>query len=182
MTTMFHRPSLLLLTLLLAACAVPGYKGKWLPPTADLAIAAEDGSPIAQLAISVPGQWVGDEGDGEVRVLFRLENVGHGVVTLPPERCTMRFGDGSTCGSPRRVGDSNLDVQPGAAALVELGFMPPSRDADLQHLVVEWVLMVDGHALPGSQGFDLDESRLPRYGGIKVSVAEPVATPERVPG
>jgi hypothetical protein len=39
------------------------------------------------------------------------------------------------------------------------------------------VLIVDGHEIPGSQGFDLDESRLSRYGGIKVSAAErPLAT------
>jgi hypothetical protein len=61
--------------------------------------------------------------------------------------------------------------------------MPPSRDADLQHMVVHWVLVVDGHEVPGSQAFDLDESRLPRNGGIKVSAAErPIATPACVPG
>jgi len=182
MTGMSHRSSLLLLTLLLSACAVPGYKGKWLPPTADVAIAGDDGASLAELAISLPGQWVGDEHDGEVRVLFRLQNVGHASLSLPAERCELRLGDGTSCGPPRRVGDENLMVPPGGAALFELGFMPPSRDSDLQHLVVHWVLIVDGHEMPGSQGFDLDESRLSRYGGIKVSAAERPLAPGCVPG
>ncbi|HEX5012097.1 MAG TPA: hypothetical protein VFY71_17050, partial [Planctomycetota bacterium] len=121
---MTPRSSLLLLTLLLSACAVPGYKGKWLPPTADLSITGEDGAPLAQLAVSVPGQWVGDEGNGEVRVLFRLQNVGHATLRVPAERCQLLLGDGSSCGAPRRVGDQNLVVEPGAATLFELGFMP----------------------------------------------------------
>jgi hypothetical protein len=182
MTAMPLRPGLLLLVLL-SACAVPGYKGKWLPSTADLAIAGDDGTPAAELAVSLPGQWFGDEHDGEVRVLFRLQNVGHASLSLPAERCALRLGDGTPCGPPRRVGDENLIVAPGAAALFELGFLPPSKDADLQHMVVHWVLVIDGHDVPGSQGFDLDESRLPRYGGIKVSAAEhPAAAPEHVPG
>lgn len=183
MTAMTPRRGLLLVPLLLSACAVPGYKGKWLPPNAELAIAGDDGAPTAQLAVSVPGQWTGDEQSGEVRVLFRLQNVGHATLRLPAERCALRLGDGTPCGPARRVGSEDPVLAPGASALFELGFMPPSSDADLQHLIVQWVLVVDGHDVPGSQTFDLDESRLPRYGGIKVSAADcPIATPERATG
>jgi len=114
-----------------------------------------------------------------VRVLFRLHNVSHAPLELPVERCDVVLWDGSHCGPPRRVGTAGAPLAPGESAIIEVGFMPPSSDADLRHVIVRWVLLSEGHDVPGSAEFDRDEPTEARYGGIKVSAAD---RPARVPG
>src|SRR6185503_5583899 len=133
------RALLSLVLLALGACAMPGYGGTWMPDAVELTVAAEDGAPIAQLRVSVPGQWQGSPADGELRVLLAVENGGKSPRALPPGRAELILGDKRSCGSARNVAGAETTVPPGQSVLLELGFMPP-EDAELDELLVRWVL------------------------------------------
>jgi hypothetical protein len=151
----------ILLLLLLAACSSTGYHGLWQPKPAEASVNGADGTPIARLAVAVLGVWNGEPWDGEMHVRFRIENTGKSPLRLPVARCEAFSGDLQSFSPPHLVSGEDKELQPGGAMVLDVGFSQPATDADLRGLQVRWVVLAEGHEIPGSISFSRADPAYP---------------------
>jgi hypothetical protein len=145
---------LLLLALpLLAACVTPGYRGNWQPKPSEGIVTGENGTPEARLSTSVLGLWRGDPWNGELHVRFLIVSLGNTPLSVPVERIELLTGDLQSCVAPHVVGGEAREVPPGGTVSFDVSFTPPLDSADLSGLLLRWVVLMNGHELPGSVSF-----------------------------
>jgi len=145
---------LLLIALpLLVACSTPGYRGNWQPKPSEAIVTGENGTPEARLSTAVLGLWRGEPWDGELHVRFLIVSLGTVPLSLPLERVELLTGDLQPCLAPHLVGGEAREVPPGGTVTFDVGFTPPLEQADLSGLLLRWVVLLNGHELPGSVTF-----------------------------
>jgi len=150
----FAVPAMLLLALpLLAGCSTPGYRGNWQPKPAEAIVTGDGGVPAARLSTAVLGLWRGDPWDGEVHVRFMIVSLGNSPLSVPLERIELLTGDLQPCAYPHLVGGELREVPPGMTVSFDVGFTLPAEQPDLSGLLLRWIVLLDGHEVPGSVTF-----------------------------
>jgi hypothetical protein len=144
---------LMLVLPLLAACVTPGYRGNWQPKPAEAIVTGADGVPAARLSTAVLGLWRGDPWDGELHVRFMIVSLGNSPLSVPLERIELLTGDLQPCAYPHLVGGELREVPPGMTVSFDVGFTLPAEQPDLSGLLLRWIVLLDGHEVPGSVTF-----------------------------
>ena len=147
------RPALLLACALLCACSTPGYRGLWQPKPSEALVTGADGVPAARLSTSVLGLWRGEPYDGELHVRFLVQGLNGSPLNVPLDRIALLTGDLRPCTDPRLVGGENREVRPGDSVSFDVSFYPPVEEGDLTGLQLQWIVLLDGHEVPGSVTF-----------------------------
>jgi hypothetical protein len=158
------RPALLLACALLCACSTPGYRGLWQPKPSEALVTGADGVPAARVSTSVLGLWRGEPYDGELHVRFLVQGLNGSPLNVPLDRIALLTGDLRPCTDPRLVGGENREVRPGDSVSFDVSFYPPVEEGDITGLQLQWIVLLDGHEVPGSTSFQYIETYYDGWG------------------